>query len=1170
MIKILPKISTYVTITISRVNQRKDHTLIVKYLNILAKRRFLAIGNILLATFLFCFSTFALDINRSPLSIYEKSDGVIVNDSESLEENDAIVPNIKFTQSGDFITYSLTLKNSSDSEYKITNISDNNTNENIAVSYSYDNTTNASDKTIRVTLTYTQESTNDLNLTDFEVTINYEDVAETEKPNDKENLPVPSTNNVNTPNTGGQTFSQTFGTKKSNHILQNILLSILICAIVSIFYLLFRYSHKNKEFNLKKISHSRQIFYNLTGLTIAGLIITGGVLSITYATNNNNIKLHFDLSKVELNINPVSRRTVNFINNAPNVVTNIQEITKTCDLQPGESSCEITLPNFTTKQNHEVLGWNTNKNATEASYQPGEIVSFSNDTTLYTITRGKFLASFINQHESYFDISHQSSSCYVYNNASHCQVITPTISKKTASNESEFLGWNIDPTSTTPEILTSEMANISENTTFYSIASTPPTTISVRFINQDPNGISISKESITCTVPKGETDCSITLPTIATNFEYEALGWDKSSTSHSATYLAGQTISISSSTTFYTISYRTLTATFNNLHTDYFSVSSSLETCYIYNGAIGGCTIATPTITKLTNDEHTTFLGWSTNPNTNIGTETGASILINNSNTYYSIAKVPTDTVYSLSFSNDIIDTSTLNPLSYFSSTENCTRSSEGYCIEVKKSCTIYTWESSCTITAPEFNTISKWRAYGYDTVRPMNFSSPSDKTNNFAEIGQNIIITANNNNQRYYNMIIKQTPITASFINQHTDYLVSSSNSQPCYAFNNNKSCKTTTPNLTPKQTNSNITKIAWSRSQNTYQNQADPGEIINISKDTTFYSAATGLEYTITFDKNANLESSGTFKGNIIADSLSFYSSKCIVTSSGCYLDNMPRIYSTGNTPIGFSLTPHGDTIHLLEHNFTANTTIYARVTNWGNPSVSFGTTKKIYQPHDDAQTYNDAEYYQVDFDDDLKEELREYYGQYIENVFKNAPQLYTLHGKLRFFSREHYKETFGNSLMLVHTTAGLHSPIEASPNNSNAIDEYTKTSIVHEFGHAIDAAWGELYGTNGSSLYGLSSQPDIMAIHDYYKEKGDNGEQVPLRTQVYGNYVEFFADAFAVWYREKSGMTQDLSHGYITDDITEILDNYLCSPTYDKITYISSSPICGNGEISEDINY
>ena len=1169
------------------MKQRKAHTPKVKFLNILTKRHFLVAGSILLTTLLFCFSAFALSINRSPLSIYEKSDGVIVDDSESLEENDTIIPNIKFSQPGDFITYKLTLNNSDNSEYKITNISDSNTNENIAVSYSYDDTANTSDKDIYVTLTYTQESTNDLSLTDFEVTINYEETAEaesTEETSDEEDLPVPNTGSTNAPNTGDQTFSQTFNAKSSNRIFQNILLSALICILVSMFYLLFRRSRKNKEFNLEKISRSRKISHNLVGLIIAGLIITGGAISITYAANNSSIKLRFDLSKVELSVNPISQHTINFINNAPNVVTNIQETTKTCDLQPDESSCEIILPSFTTKQNHEVLGWSTNKNATEASYQPGEIVSFSDDTTLYTITRGKFSASFVNQHKTHFNLSHESDSCYVYNSTSNCRVATPTASKQSANDESEFLGWSTDSTSAAPEIAAGGSASISENTAFYSIASIPPTIIYVQFVNQDPNGISVSQESTTCTIPENETECSITLPTITANPGYNALGWSKYSSLTTAAYSAEQAVTVSGSTTFYTVSYKTLTATFNNLHTDYFSASSSSATCQIYNGAVGGCTTTTPTITKLTDDERTTFLGWNTNPNTNVGTETGASLLIYDNNTYYSIAKIPTDTIYSLKFSNDIWDTSTLSPLSYFSSTEDCTRSSEGYCIEVRKRCTIYTWESSCTITAPEFDTISEWRAYGYDTIHPLAFSNPLDKTDNFAEIGQNIIITADNNDQRYYNMIIKQTPVTASFINQHTDYLASSSNSQSCYALNNNKSCKITTPDLAPKQTNNDITKVAWSRSQNTYQSQVNPGEIINISKDTTFYSAATGIAYTITFDKNVNFEGSDPTgcrtkpqlggcddkQNNLAADSLSFYSAKCVVKASGCYLANLPRIYSTSNIPLGFSLSQYGDAniASLLEYNFIADTTVYARVIDRANVTtdaddpVHFNETAKIYEPG------SSTEYYQVDFDEDLKDELVDYYGPYIERVFQNAPQLFVMHGKMRFFSREHYKNYFGSSLAHVATTIKLYSPVEFSPNNSNAVDEYSKTSIVHEFGHAIDAAWGELYGTNGSGLYGLSSQPDIRAIHDYYKEKKDNGEQVPLRT--YGNYAEFFGDAFAVWYRKKSGMTQDSAHGYITEDIEAILDSYLCNPAYDKIPYISSSPVCGNGTIIQDVVY
>lgn len=1160
------------------MKQGKAHTPKVKILSNLSKRRIIVVTSVLMAAFLFSFNAFALNINRNNLSVYEKSDGITINNSETFEENDVITPDITFSQLGDFVTFRLTLNNIDNSAYKITNISDNNTNENIRVSYSYNKTVNSSDKDIYITLTYENELTNELNLTDFEVTIDYEEVDE----DDEEDLVVPNTSSISAPNTGSQTFN--IG-NQSNNTIRIVLPAILTCVSTSILYLLFKQSRQKKSFGLAKLSRSRQTLHTLTGLIVAGLIIAGGAISITYATNNNNLKLSFNLSKVKI-INSKPTLTAKFINNAPNIVTDIQETIKTCNLQSNETSCEITLPSFAAKQGHEVLGWNTDKNATEALYQPGETISFSANTTLYTITRGKFSASFVNQHKTHFNISHESDSCYVYNSTSNCQVATPTASKQSANDKSEFLGWSTDSTSAAPEIAAGGSASISENTAFYSIASIPPTIISVQFVNQDPNGISISQESTTCAIPENETECSITLPTITANPGYNALGWSKYSSLTTAAYSAEQAVTVSGSTTFYTVSYKTLTATFNNLHTDYFSASSSSATCQIYNGVVGGCIVTTPAITKLTNDERTTFLGWNTNPNTDVGTETETSISIYNNSTYYSIAKIPTNTTYSLTFANDIWGGQNLKPLSYFSSTANCNNSDAEtlQCIEVVKSCTLYTWESSCTITTPEFNAESGWSAYGYDTRHPIAFYSPSDKTDNFAEIGENIIVTANNNNRKYYNLIRRQNYITATFVNQHTSYLNASSDSETCYIYNNNRSCEITTPSLTLKQTNDNVTKLAWSKNPSKYQSEVNTGQTIDISQDETFYSAATGIAYTITFDKNVNFEGSDPTgcrtkpqlggcddkQNNLAADSLSFYSTKCVVKASGCYLANLPRIYSTSNTPLGFSLLQYEDAniASLLEYNFIADTTVYARVIDRANVTtdaddpVHFNETAKIYEPG------SSTEYYQVDFDEDLKDELVDYYGPYIERVFQNAPQLFVMHGKMRFFSREHYLSYFGDSLAHVATTIKLYSPVEFSPNNSNAVDEYSKTSIVHEFGHAIDAAWGELYGTNGSGLYGLSSQPDIMAIHDYYKEKKDNDEQVPLRS--YGTYVEFFADAFAVWYRKKSGMTQDSAHGYITEDIEAILDSYLCNPAYDKIPYISSSPVCGNGTIVQDVVY
>lgn len=1258
----------------------------MKILSNLTKRPVLAIVSIVATTCLFCFSTFALSIVKSDLSIYEKSDGVIVDNPESLEENGAITPDITFSRLGDFITYKLTLSDNDNSAYQITDITDNNTNENITTSYSYSNATDDSDKDVYITLTYANELTEELNLTDFEVTVNYKEITpanddgnnddnnnddnndNNNNDDDDEEISVPytgspvndgpsanGTNGTSTPDTGSQTFSKTFSIEtpsQNNNTIKIILTITTICILASALYLLFRKSHQNKNFGLTNLSRPRQILCTLAGLAI-GFVIIGGAIGITHATNSNSLILPFNLSKIKITVAPTAARTVQFTTNSPNVNISSDNTTKTCDLYFNNTTCEIALPSFTATSGYEVLGWSTNTNAHEALYQPGETVAFSADTTLYAITRKNLLASFINQHDAYFTISKDSDSCYVYNNEISCQITTPNANKISATSSSEFLGWHTNSEALAPEASADTTFSISENTALYSVASIPATTISINFVNNDPTGVtSISETTKSCTMVDEESSCSIIIPDFTVASGYTKIGWNSNSNAEIAEYLPGQevsfqssatfytiskttftasfinqntnyftisansascdayngatscpvttptttattlgqakeatflgwnilpnstnaeyletaTIAISENTTFYTVSYETLTATFTNLHTDYFSTSTTSASCYLYNGSTDGCTVSTPAITKLTNDPDTTFLGWNTDAATQSGMESGSSFTIYSNNTYYSIAKIPTDTTYSLRFMNNAMSDSEI-PSSYFSSANDCLNYSGDYCTMVEKSCTVYTWEASCAIKAPDFNTAPGWDAYGHDTKYSGNIFSETDLSNNFKSIGEDITVTAVSNGNGYNTIIKKHNPTTATFVNQHTKYhIVSSANNASCYIFNNNGACSVSTPSLIQEGNYNNITKLVWSTKPSAYSNEITPTETVDISENSTFYSAASGIAYSITFDKNTNFEGLDDdgiwgYPNNIAADSLSFYQTNCTVTNSGCYLSSAPRIYSTGNTPVGFSIPQDGDywssLIQPLSYNFVADTTVYARVFDWQKISKSFPTTKKIYLPN------SNTEYYQIDFQDGLKEELIEYYGDYIEEIFSKAPQLFVLHGKMRFLTIDTFEANYGSDARMMTYMYGLYSPTDARTIYQNATDNSTKANATHELGHQLDSAWKELYGTE------ISSHSDFQDLFNKYKAMYDAyvedhgsftpNDGVPMRPYAYTNLLEFFAEAFAIWFGNKSGLGSPATRGYIEDDISKAIDGYLCNTTYDKIPYIDSSPVC-----------
>ena len=1320
---------------------------------------------IALSALSFCFSAFALNINKNELSIYEKSDGVIINSTDDVEINNTIAPDITFSQLNDYITYKFTLSNDDNSLYHITSVTDNNTNTNITTSYSYDDTTSTNNKDIYITLTYANELTSEPSLTNYEVAVNYEEIAPTdddneEKPTDStddaDDIPVPNTsgqtnnnspkgsNNTTSPDTGSHTISKTFSTNApaQNNIIPIALSTFIICIAGGMLYYVLRKHYRYTNFDLTKFSHSRQALRTTIGSAVLGLVITGGVISITHAIDSSSLVLSFDLSKVQIIAYPTGTRTVEFNANSSNAIIDATDATSTCDLYFDRTTCEVTIPNFTTTSGYEALGWSTDANAHEALYHPGDTVPISVDTSLYTITRKSLLATFVNQHTTYFTVNKDSDSCYIYNNETSCQIATPTASKISTTSGSEFLGWSTSPNSLSPSVSAGATLDISETTALYSVASIPATTISIHFVNNDPSGVTnisettksctmideessctitipdftvasgytkigwnsssnanlaeylpgqevsfrasatfytiskttltasftnqhtdyfttsassvscdayngaascdattptatatalgqakeaaflgwsassgassasysagesisitnstslysviyipptyhsyevyfvnqdptgisqISQSSTTCTLPETETNCSITLPTISASSGYETLGWSTDSSSTSATYSAGSTVTVSENTTFYTVSRAPLTATFTNLHSEYFSISASSASCYLYNGSTSGCAVSTPAVTKLTNDPNTTLLGWNTDSTTQSGMESENSITIYSDSTYYSIAKIPTDTTYSLRFMNNNMSDSEI-PSSYFSSANDCLNYSGDYCTMVEKSCTVYTWEASCAIKAPDFNTAPGWDAYGHDTKYSGSIFSETDLSNDFKSIGEDITVTAVNNGNGYNTIIKNHNPTTATFVNQHTKYhIVSSANNASCYIFNNNGTCSVSAPNLTQEGNYNNITKLVWSTKPSAYSNEIVPTETVDISEDSTFYSAASGIAYTITFDKNTDYtwpNYSGVWgtQANIAAESLSFYQAQCNITSSGCYLSNTPRIYSTGNTPIGFNLSQHSNfyttSINPLNYNFVADTTLYARVFNWSDVSASY-TTRKI------SHSENDPEYFQVDFENTINENLISEYGDYLEYVFSQGPQLYALHGKMRFLARttfHNYHPDYPTSLMLTQTYLGLYASIDASPSSLNATDDYTKFALVHELGHALDAAWKDLYGTE------LSQQPNIKGLYNQYKSMYDEyvathgsfspNNTIPLRDYSYTNETEFFAEAFAAWFARRSNITLPTALSYDLHEIPETLYGYLCNASYDKIPYINSAPIC-----------
>jgi len=118
------------------------------------------------------------NIKVTSVTVKEKSTTIEVADPV-ISDNE-ITSNITFNKLNDYVTFELTLKNNESEKYKITSITDNNTNANLEIEYDYSNDFIASsDETkVRVKLTYKNQLTNsNLSFDNLTITFNVENAS---------------------------------------------------------------------------------------------------------------------------------------------------------------------------------------------------------------------------------------------------------------------------------------------------------------------------------------------------------------------------------------------------------------------------------------------------------------------------------------------------------------------------------------------------------------------------------------------------------------------------------------------------------------------------------------------------------------------------------------------------------------------------------------------------------------------------------------------------------------------------------------------------------------------------------------------------------------------------------------------------------------------------------
>jgi len=250
------------------------------------------------------------------------------------------------------------------------------------------------------------------------------------------------------------------------------------------------------------------------------------------------------------------------------------------------NNCEVTSPVLTGSTNTpNVIGYNTDKDATTSTLDPDASLSLSGNVTYYAITTNILItrtASFyLNGAATQTNTSgtavtdlYVTRSCEIkqtYNGNKQdtsCNITTPDITGST--NTPTVIGYNTDKDATTKLVDENTSISIGDNITYYAITMKDAVDRSITYA-LGSNVSSIGSTGNSCTINavyngvSQPDSCEITLPTINPNKGYTSVGWSETKDATSGigegTKLAitssinGKTYYANASANAYTIEY---------------------------------------------------------------------------------------------------------------------------------------------------------------------------------------------------------------------------------------------------------------------------------------------------------------------------------------------------------------------------------------------------------------------------------------------------------------------------------------------------------------------------------------------------------------------------------------------------------------------------------------
>lgn len=393
-----------------------------------------------------------------------------------------------------------------------------------------------------------------------------------------------------------------------------------------------------------------------------------GANIIGWSTKKDDRQAIYDVNeKITLNDNIVlyaitqTELTATFDSNKASSISKTKE---SCTLYNDDEYCYVEAPDIT-YNNGKIVGWNIRENIFSVLNSPGNRIKLRNNQKYYAIIYKNIIITFDSNGSD--EISKTKEICRQQIGDNFCTIKTPNIIRK----NSTIIGWSTNKNDTDYDVLANNEITVTENKTYYAITKK---TITVAFKANGSDASSEKKEQ--CSLYNNDAHCQIITPNIQRK-NANIIGWSTNKNATTKELTTNETINVKENKTYYAITKKEVTATFNSNGAN--KIDGSIKSCIFYNDDVG-CTIKTPDIKRASWN----VVGWSTNKDATTTTiKANSNITINDSIQYYAITYRKVTATYHINNADSL---------------GNCTYPQKNGCIET---CNIYNLNTGCEVKIP-------------------------------------------------------------------------------------------------------------------------------------------------------------------------------------------------------------------------------------------------------------------------------------------------------------------------------------------------------------------------------------------------------------------------------------------------------------------------------------